>query len=478
MPGAVGSSLPSWLRLVPGDMVLLTDLWVILAILWILRVVTGGLEPSIVVLGAVAFLLVAAPRALAAHLTFSALDDASGILRRTCLAYATASAVLTLTGHGSPAALLLAAVALAGGLALGRGCSYAIERKLRLQTQGSRALIVGAGAVAKRVIAILQHREHYGLQVVGVVDDDPKLSPTELGKPVLGDATSLSETVERFRIDTVIVAFGAGDQAGLVPVIRQAMASGASVWAIPRFFELGFDVPGSDHLWGLPVMKVMPPATRRPQWWFKRTIDVVVSGAALVLLSPILAAIALATYLDSGRPILFKQTRVGMDGRPFDLLKFRTMKVADRAHEDTEWTAGEDRITRLGRFLRDTSLDEIPQLINVVRGDMSLVGPRPERPYFVELFSDLYGHYATRHRVPAGVTGWAQVNGLRGDTSIEERAMFDNHYIENWSLSSDLKIALRTVGSMVGNATLVTWKNATGRGKEKSARTRQGSGAL
>jgi lipopolysaccharide/colanic/teichoic acid biosynthesis glycosyltransferase len=169
------------------------------------------------------------------------------------------------------------------------------------------------------------------------------------------------------------------------------------------------------------------------------------------VLAPVLGVIALAVLLESGRPILLKQRRVGIDGRPFDIYKFRSLQVADESVESTEWAAAEARITRAGHFLRKTSLDELPQLFNILKGEMSLVGPRPERPYFVDLFSDLYPQYGSRHRLPAGLTGWAQIHGLRGDTSIEERAVFDNYYIENWSLAEDMKILLRTMPKLSGS---------------------------
>jgi exopolysaccharide biosynthesis polyprenyl glycosylphosphotransferase len=181
-----------------------------------------------------------------------------------------------------------------------------------------------------------------------------------------------------------------------------------------------------------------------------RTLDVAIAGAGLALASPLLAAAALAVKLGDGGPVLFKQTRVGKDGRDFELLKLRTMVVgAERQGAGYAVNEGDSRITRAGRFLRRTSLDELPQLWNVVRGDMSLVGPRPERPYFVEEFTRQYPWYTARHRVPAGLTGWAQIHGLRGDTSIGDRSRFDNFYIENWSLWGDIKILLRTVGQVV-----------------------------
>jgi exopolysaccharide biosynthesis polyprenyl glycosylphosphotransferase len=182
----------------------------------------------------------------------------------------------------------------------------------------------------------------------------------------------------------------------------------------------------------------------------KRVFDVVVSGIALLILAPVMLACALAVRLEGGRGVLFRQERVGLDGRPFELLKFRSLRPADDDESRTRWNVANDhRMGRVGRFLRQTSLDELPQLLNILRGDMSLVGPRPERPHFVHEFTREFPRYAARHRVPAGLTGLAQVHGLRGDTSIEERAQFDNAYIETWSLWSDVKIMLRTAWAVV-----------------------------
>ena len=177
----------------------------------------------------------------------------------------------------------------------------------------------------------------------------------------------------------------------------------------------------------------------------KRALDVAFSCLSLVVLSPVLLLVAAAVAIESGRPILFRQERIGQNGKPFEILKFRSMKQVGREHQQTEWCDGaEHRVTNVGRVLRATGLDEVPQLINILRGQMSLVGPRPERPVFVDEFSKKYRGYPARHRLPTGLTGLSQVNGLRGDTSIEDRTNFDNFYIENWSLSQDLKIVLRT----------------------------------
>jgi lipopolysaccharide/colanic/teichoic acid biosynthesis glycosyltransferase len=196
-------------------------------------------------------------------------------------------------------------------------------------------------------------------------------------------------------------------------------------------------------------MHLKSPAHYRPQWALKRLFDIVVTVGATLVLSPLFLMITAAVYLNLGRPIVHRQRRITRGGRPFEMLKFRTMRIAESQVETTEWAADQARMTRLGSFLRASSLDELPQLFNILRGDMSLVGPRPERPHFVDVFSDRYPEYDARHRLPAGLTGWAQVHGLRGDTSIEERAAFDNYYIENWSLGKDIRIILRTMFSFV-----------------------------
>ncbi len=198
------------------------------------------------------------------------------------------------------------------------------------------------------------------------------------------------------------------------------------------------------------------PYVRLPVGWparlpriLKRLFDIVVSTVVLVLLAPVFVACALAVRIETGPGVVFRQDRVGLHGRCFTLLKFRTLKPADAEESATRWSIeGDERIGRVGRILRSTSLDELPQLWNVLRGQMSLVGPRPERPFFVQQFSATYDGYSARHRVPVGITGLAQVNGLRGDTSIEERVRFDNLYIDHWSLWQDVTILLRTLAAV------------------------------
>jgi exopolysaccharide biosynthesis polyprenyl glycosylphosphotransferase len=185
---------------------------------------------------------------------------------------------------------------------------------------------------------------------------------------------------------------------------------------------------------------------QRPSWAVKRAFDAALAGIGLLLLAPVLLLCAIAVRLEGGPGVIFRQERIGLDGRPFTVFKFRTLRPADEHESATRWNIADDhRLGPVGRFLRRASLDELPQLWNVLRGEMSLVGPRPERPYFVMRFAQAYPRYRERHRVPVGLTGFAQVNGLRGDTSIEDRARFDNYYIDSWSLWQDVKILLRTV---------------------------------
>ncbi|MGH2787641.1 MAG: exopolysaccharide biosynthesis polyprenyl glycosylphosphotransferase [Actinomycetota bacterium] len=427
----------------------LTDSWLLLVLLWATRFYTGSLRPSIALFGVAAFTFVVAPHFGPRRLSASALDDGGPLARRVCFAYAIASAGALVWSPGDSRLVLAVAAMSVPMLFAGRIASRYLERSLSSIDHKTRTLVVGAGEIGRRLISTLATHEEYGLEVVGAVDDNPKFDGADLGTGLLGELTDIPAIVRARRIEVVIVAFSTGDQSNMIDVIRDTMTSGADVWVVPRFFELGFAGGASDHVWGLPMVRLQTPARNRPMWLLKRALDLVLAAVALIVSAPVMGAVAVVTLIDSGLPILHRQRRVSLDGRAFDILKFRTMHVADEAIQDVEWCASESRVTRVGRFFRDTGLDELPQLFNVLKGEMSLVGPRPERPHFVELFQDMYPRYASRHRLPAGVTGWAQIHGLRGNTSIEERAAFDNYYIENWSLGSDLKILLRTAPTLL-----------------------------
>jgi exopolysaccharide biosynthesis polyprenyl glycosylphosphotransferase len=433
-----------------GDVVLLADLWAIVAFLWCSKV-AWNLPNSVAVFALALFAVTAGPASEGRRLTPSAVDDAGVIARRVCVSFTIAFVVSLITNESLEAirVLFYVAVPMIPVLVTARALAYAAEKHVRRKHRG-RAVVLGGGFIGRRAVLTLQEHLEYGLDVVGVVDDDPRFASEEFGgAPIIPSSVSLAGLISDQQVDVVLVAFSAADQGQLVDTIREAQEAGAVVWLVPRFFELGAATKQQDHLWGLPVVRLNPPAAKRPEWVFKRSFDVAASVIGLVLFSPVMAAIAAAIVLESGRPVLFRQQRLGRRGLPFDILKFRSMTEVASELQETEWCdSAESRVTRVGRFIRATSFDELPQLFNVLKGDMSLVGPRPERPYFAEQFSDLYPGYGARARVPAGVTGWSQVNGLRGDTSIEERALFDNYYIENWSFGQDLKILLRTAKAL------------------------------
>ena len=259
----------------------------------------------------------------------------------------------------------------------------------------------------------------------------------------------LDDVLGRLPVRRLVVAFGPTQEPELVAVLRTALERNAEVHVVPRFFEVGVAPTGPDvdDVWGIPLHRVRRAGLRPAAIRAKRAFDVAVAAPLVVLLAPLLGVIALAVRLTSRGGVLFRQRRTGQYGRVIEVLKFRTLQVSDDS--DTRWTVDSpDRFTPVGRFLRRTSLDELPQLWNVLRGDMSLVGPRPERPFFVVRFSEDVRGYSQRHRLPVGLTGWAQIHGLRGDTSIAERARFDNHYIEHWSLWRDVVIMVRTLATV------------------------------
>jgi exopolysaccharide biosynthesis polyprenyl glycosylphosphotransferase len=322
-------------------------------------------------------------------------------------------------------------------------------------------LILGSGVVAEHLIKRLTGNRGYGLRPVGLLDSDPMPASRYASAPaipVLGGPDDLAEAVSQTGARRLILAFSSEPDHVLVEKVRQCEELGIEVSLVPRLFEAISDRAVLDHLGGLPIISLRPTNPHGWEFAVKHAFDRCVALIALVLLAPILGAIALAVRLTSPGPALFRQRRVGRDGRAFDVLKFRTMREPgpslDAEFVPPEGCApggieGEDRTTPLGRWLRATSFDEVPQLINALRGEMSLVGPRPERPQFASRFGAEVNGYDDRLRVKSGITGWAQVNGLRGQTSIADRVEWDNYYIRNWSLGLDLKIMLLTVAEVL-----------------------------
>ena len=369
----------------------------------------------------------------------------------TCVAVPLVFLSFALDLHGQERNLLEVGIAGACAMLFLRACVYGAVRAVRRRGAfGERTLIVGAGQVAVHFADTLVEHPEYGLRPVGFLDD---LEGEELTPPLLGRVEELDTVLREHKIDRVVLAFGVSRETALVDVQRACDNAVVDIHVLPRFFELGFGGEGDDVdvVWGYPLLRLRRDAMRPSPRIAKRLFDICFAGLMLVLCAPLYGVLALAVKVTSPGPVYFRQSRVGKRGKFVKVLKFRSMRVNNDS--DTQWDVSTDaRLTPIGDFIRKTSLDELPQLWNVVRGDMSLVGPRPERPYFVEQFQAEVPHYQDRHRVPVGLTGLAQVNGLRGDTSIDERAWFDNHYIDNWSMTHDLVILARPALAVVKQA--------------------------
>jgi exopolysaccharide biosynthesis polyprenyl glycosylphosphotransferase len=351
------------------------------------------------------------------------------------------------------------------GVALARVLLSLTQRWARSRRLvGKPVLIVGAGMVGAHVARWLDGHPEYGLVPIGFVDEEPR-SLAEVGGrdvPVLGTIDELDETVRRTRVKNVIVAFSSVADAQVSRLVQHCQEVGLEVSVVPRMFDAINHRAGYDSVGGLPLLSFYAVDPGGVRFAIKHALDRVLAFWLLVVLSPVIVAAAVAVKLSSPGPVMFTQRRVGRDGKIFDFYKFRSMRPPkEQTGDDGKppsalelmlardvapgGVEGEDRRTRVGRLLRASSLDELPQLLNVLRGDMSLVGPRPERPEFVELFRQDIVRYGDRHRVKSGITGWAQVHGLRGATSLADRVELDNYYITHWSLGLDLRILVMTL---------------------------------
>jgi exopolysaccharide biosynthesis polyprenyl glycosylphosphotransferase len=355
----------------------------------------------------------------------------------------------------------------AGRIVLSLAQRWARARRL----VGKPVLIMGAGMIGAQVARRLESHPEYGLTPIGFLDEDPR-SVAEVGGrdvPILGTTEDLEETVRNTGVKHLIVAFSSVADARVSRLIQHCQELRVEVSVVPRMFDTINDRVGYDTVGGLPLMSFTTVDPKGLQFAVKHVLDRVLALVLLILLSPVILCAAIAVRLSSPGPALFSQRRVGRDGKVFNFYKFRSMRVAPGKAElgEAEVNAldfllggdtapggveGEDRRTAVGRLLRRSSLDELPQLFNVLRGDMSLVGPRPERPEFVELFRQDILRYGDRHRVKSGITGWAQVHGLRGQTSLAERVEWDNYYIAHWSIGLDLKILALTFLALFRNA--------------------------
>jgi exopolysaccharide biosynthesis polyprenyl glycosylphosphotransferase len=390
------------------------------------------------------------------HVRVQPLDDVRSVISGTVLAaMAVVSIRAILPGDldeiGAQSLRLLAFSAVY--LAAGRIALDWTQLQARRQGELSKpTLIVGAGRVGRLAAQRLLDHPEFGLRPIGFLDKEPLDEPM-LPVPVVGASWDLERLVEQHGIEHVLVTFSTAPSEVLLREIKRCEELGVGVSLVPRLYESVTERLEIEHIGGLPLLSARKADPKGWQFAVKHVLDRIVAGLILLIGAPLFLLLALGTLLSAGRPIFFRQPRTGRDGRDFEMLKFRSMRTSSEPvtlpdlPQDTApgGVEGDDRRTPFGSLLRRTSLDELPQLLNVLKGEMSLIGPRPERPDFVRLFENNIHRYGDRLRVKSGITGWAQVHGLRGQTSLSDRVEWDNYYIENWSLWLDFKILLMTL---------------------------------
>lgn len=308
-------------------------------------------------------------------------------------------------------------------------------------------LLVGYSKAAEQYIDRIKQNPQWGYQIRGILDDNIARGTTYRGVKVIGSIGNLSYILPENKLDEIAITLGLEEYKKLEKIVAECEKSGVHTKFIPDYGNIIPTRPYTEDLQGLPVINIRyVPLSDTFNALIKRLSDIVGSLICIVIFSPVMLISAILVKTTSKGPLIFKQERVGLHNIPFQMYKFRTMYVQTEEEEKKGWTQKDDpRVTRVGRFLRKTSLDEFPQLFNVLRGDMSLVGPRPERPQYVEKFREEIPRYMIKHQVRPGMTGWAQVNGYRGDTSIRKRIEHDLYYIENWTFGLDIKILFLTV---------------------------------
>jgi exopolysaccharide biosynthesis polyprenyl glycosylphosphotransferase len=416
--------------------------------------------PWLLVFAGVLFALLASRGLYSRRLQTHLLDDARVTLLALTLSAAFAlSLQVVLTGSGDGELFVrewafLAVYLIAGRTALHWSVGNAHRAGLLMRP----TLIIGHGRIGTLLAERLRSRPELGLAPIGFLDKEP-LAVGDAGAdlPVLGASWDLERVVEEHGVKQVVVAFSTAPDHVLLRLLRQCDSLGVDVAFVPRFYERVGEEVGVEHLGGVSLLVPHRVDPRDLEFKAKYAVDRLIAGGLVAITAPLFLLVALAVRLSMGRPIFFRQSRVGRDGQVFEMLKFRSM--CNVSGDEAPFVLGEglgpggvegaDRRTSLGRLLRATNIDELPQLLNVLRGEMSIVGPRPERPQFANRFESSVYRYGERHRVKAGITGWAQVHGLRGRTSIADRAEWDNFYIENFSLWLDLKILLMTAATVV-----------------------------
>ena len=308
-------------------------------------------------------------------------------------------------------------------------------------------LLIGYSRAAEEYITRINANPQWGYVVRGILDDRIPSGTMYKGVKVVGRIENIRYILPENKLDEIDITLALKDYDHLESIVDLCEKSGVHTKFIPDYNSLVPSHPYTEDLMGLPVINIRyVPLTNTLNWVAKRAVDIIGSSLGIVISSPIMLIAAIAIKCTSSGPVIFKQERVGLHNRTFKMYKFRTMEMQRPSAEEKAWTVKDDpRVTGVGRFLRRTSLDELPQLFNILVGEMSLVGPRPERPQFVEKFKEEIPRYMIKHQVRPGLTGWAQINGYRGDTSIRKRVEYDLFYIENWTMALDIKIMFLTL---------------------------------
>ncbi len=399
--------------------------------------------PLVLLLGAVAFRLAGQYEI---HRLRRFREETVAVLKGTALLALLVLAALFLLHdpYESRGTLFLFPVLTASGVLAGRRVAWSLVRFLRSRGFNQTfSVIVGTGRVARKTARALRHANWMGIKNLGFIEEQSDRWTGDLD--VLGRFADLPGLIEKYRVNHVFIALPMSrydDARRVFDVLSQSLVEVRLVADVPNLAGLSLTTSNLD---GLPVIGLRESPHFGLNLVFKRAMDVALSLVGLVLLAPVFLVIAAAIKLTSRGPVFYRQERCGLNGKPFFMLKFRSMRADAESQTGAVWAAKDDpRRTRLGTFLRETSLDELPQLVNVLKGDMSLVGPRPERPVFIQKFARSIPSYMARHRVKAGITGWAQVNGWRGNTSLRKRIQYDLYYITHWTPWLDLRILFLT----------------------------------
>ena len=308
-------------------------------------------------------------------------------------------------------------------------------------------ILVGYSRAAEEYIDRIKGNPEWGYEIMGILDDNVEQGMKYRGVEVFGRTEEIEEVLEKAKPDEIAITLGLSEYSKLEHIVAVCEKSGVHTKFIPDYNNIIPTRPYTEDLMGLPVVNIRHvPLTNTFNAFVKRTVDLVGAVCAIIIFSPIMLVTAIAIKLTSPGPLIYAQERVGLHNRNFKMYKFRSMDVQSPKKERGAWTVPNDpRVTKVGKIIRKTSIDELPQLFNILKGDMSLVGPRPERPFFVEKFREEIPRYMIKHQVRPGMTGWAQINGYRGNTSIRKRIEYDLYYIENWTLGFDIKILFLTI---------------------------------